>query len=75
MEVPLSQDPGKDDFTVNKVLLDLVSTRLNITSNEMDILASDVTIVRKSFDGRWKKDGQPKFGNKYFRNSLTILQT
>ena len=70
VEVPLNRDPGKDDCGVNEAVLSAVAAKLGLSckgpaaqqEQEQLLQLTDVTVVRKSFDGRWKKDGQPKFG-------------
>ncbi|KAG5190617.1 hypothetical protein JKP88DRAFT_352619 [Tribonema minus] len=61
LEVPLSRDPGKDDIGIHDAVLSAISTRLGMRPDMPSLLSADVSIVRKSFDGRWKKDGEPKF--------------
>jgi FAD binding domain len=58
VEVPLDRDPGKEDWAIHEALLQAVASRLGPKAAEA---LPEVTILRKSFDGRWKKDGQPKF--------------
>jgi NADPH-dependent 2,4-dienoyl-CoA reductase/sulfur reductase-like enzyme len=58
VEVPLDRDPGKEDWAVHETLLQAVAARLGPKAAEA---LPEVTILRKSFDGRWKKDGHPKF--------------
>eukprot|EP01035_Chromulina_nebulosa_P030545 gene30545-40595_t len=59
IEVLLENDPGKDTTTLHTALVSAVATNLN---TNVELLSSvNMTVVRKSFDGRWKKAGQPKF--------------
>jgi uncharacterized FAD-dependent dehydrogenase len=58
VEVPLDRDPGKEDWAIHEALLQAVAVRLGPKAADVQ---PEVTILRKSFDGRWKKDGQPKF--------------
>lgn len=48
-----------DSTTLHTALVSAVATNLN-TNVEL-LLSVNMTVVRKSFDGRWKKAGQPKF--------------
>ena len=48
-----------DTTTLHTALVSAVATNLN---TNVELLSSvNMTVVRKSFDGRWKKAGQPKF--------------
>ena len=48
-----------DSTTLHPALISAVAENLN---TKMESLSSvNMTVVRKSFDGRWKKAGQPKF--------------
>jgi uncharacterized FAD-dependent dehydrogenase len=60
IEVVLSNDPGKDDYSVHAELIEQLMKSLS-AKDDVSIKKDQVTIVRKSFDGRWKKVGQPKF--------------
>lgn len=60
----LADDPGKDDHSVNEGLFSEVMRYLGVKEDDIEkekIDTSAITVVKKSFDGRWKKDGQPKF--------------
>lgn len=60
VEVLLGADPGKDDYSVHdQLLVQLIKTLSS--RDDVSVRKDQVTIVRKSFDGRWKKVGQPKF--------------
>lgn len=60
VEVLLGADPGKDDYSVHDQLLVQLMKTLS-SRDDVSVRKDQVTIVRKSFDGRWKKVGQPKF--------------
>eukprot|EP00981_Chlorochromonas_danica_P005958 scaffold1243_cov173-Ochromonas_danica.AAC.19 len=57
VEVPLSEDPGKDDIGVHPALLKAVSRSLGVEQ----LTNCTVRVTRKSFDGRWKKYKEPYF--------------
>jgi hypothetical protein len=62
--VLLTDDPGKDDVNVNEMVFSIAMRALGISRDDIEkfrITMDVVTVVKKSFDGRWKKDGQPKF--------------
>ena len=64
VEVLLEDDPGKDSYVVHDKLLQNTLRMMGISENFNSYIDSggvNVTIARKSFDGRWKKAGQPKF--------------
>jgi uncharacterized FAD-dependent dehydrogenase len=70
VEVWLKDDPGKDNLALHSSLLNSLAKLLRLSKSdkaELDKLLSsgislyEVDVVRKSFDGRWKKAGQPKF--------------
>jgi len=64
VEVLLEDDPGKDNYSVHDKLLHNTLQMMGIDDNFNSYIDSggvNVTIARKSFDGRWKKAGQPKF--------------
>ena len=72
IDVLLENDPGKDDLSVHPSLLESLSKELKLSKADGDALKKVLTekgsengeykinIVRKSFDGRWKKAGQPR---------------
>lgn len=60
VEVPLDQDPGKDDIEIHDNLLTAIGKQIGIDSKST-LLNSNCKVIKKSFDGRWKKSGQPKF--------------
>ena len=51
IDVPLSEDPGKDDYTVHENLLKIVNLKLGVKSGSF-VDKSSVNIIRKSFDAR-----------------------
>ncbi|GAX77266.1 hypothetical protein CEUSTIGMA_g4712.t1 [Chlamydomonas eustigma] len=56
INVPITQDPGKDDYSVHPQLLSVISKKLRLDS----VPAESVKLLRKSFDARSKrKDGRP----------------
>lgn len=55
VKVPVAEDPGKDDFSVNPRLLIAIKKRLSI-KKESTLAPESVKLVRKSFDAR--KAGQ-----------------
>ena len=65
--VLLSDDPGKDDVSVHDNLYSNVLKELNLKSNSIKKVTSSklpiesIQIIRKSFDPRIKKSGQPRF--------------
>lgn len=78
VEVPLSEDPGKDDIGLHEALLETVAKTLKLAEKDQEALMRvlergneddgidrkdefQVRVMRKSFDGRWKKFGQPQF--------------
>jgi len=62
VEVLLENDPGKDFSGIHPALVNATCHFLNIVSNDhIERLKDKIVVVRKSFDGRWKKSGQPKF--------------
>jgi len=60
IEVPLDKDPGKDDLEIHESLMKAIAKQLG-TNKVAKLEGCGVEIVKKSFDGRWKKLGQPKF--------------
>ena len=60
VEVPLDQDPGKDDIGIHDNLLIAIGKQIGIDIKS-NLLNSNFKVIKKSFDGRWKKSGQPKF--------------
>jgi len=62
VDVALKLDPGKDDVALHAAVVTAVNARL---SKALPVKAafSDMTVVRKAFDGRWKKhkSKQPRF--------------
>ena len=61
VEIPLNQDPGKDDYRVHEALRAAVTTRLKQCTKSLPTQELKLTVCKKSFDGRWKKSGQPRF--------------
>jgi hypothetical protein len=65
--VLLSDDPGKDDISVHDNLYNNVIKELNLKSNSIKKITSSklpiesIQLIRKSFDPRIKKSGQPRF--------------
>ena len=65
--VLLSDDPGKDDISLHDNLYNNVLKELNLKSNSIKKVTSSklpiesIQIIRKSFDPRIKKSGQPRF--------------
>lgn len=60
VEVPLHLDPGKDHIGCHQELLTAVAKMIGLDNNKNSLTESIVKVVKKSFDGRWKKTG-PKF--------------
>jgi hypothetical protein len=60
VEVPLHLDPGKDHIGCHQELLTAVAKMIGLDNNKSSLTESIVKVVKKSFDGRWKKTG-PKF--------------
>lgn len=60
VEVPLHLDPGKDHIGCHQELLTAVAKMIGLDNNKSRLTESIVKVVKKSFDGRWKKTG-PKF--------------
>ena len=49
-------------YSVHTSLLDTIRIRLGISSDDfLQVTEDSVKVVRKSFDGRWEKSGEPKF--------------
>ena len=69
VEVGLDQDPGKDSVSPHDALIDKVAKVLGIKSSNGTstthgkefITLDSIKVIKKAFDGRWKKFGQPKF--------------
>lgn len=63
VEVQLGNDEGKDSYIVNDHIVNATCRSLGIKMSELNSNGDDlkVSIVRKSFDGRWKKMGKPTF--------------
>ena len=70
VEVGLDQDPGKDSVLPHDALIDKVAKILGIknsngtsatTHGKEFINMESIKVIKKAFDGRWKKFGQPKF--------------
>lgn len=69
VEVGLDQDPGKDSVLPHDALIDKVAKVLGIknsngtstTHGKEFITLDSIKVIKKAFDGRWKKFGQPKF--------------
>jgi uncharacterized FAD-dependent dehydrogenase len=74
IEIPLADDPGKDDIGLHTALLEKLSKKLGLKDKDKDMLLNilspenedgsggiEVKVARKAFDARWKKLGQPKF--------------
>lgn len=83
VEVPLSDDPGKDDIGLHKALLERAAKMLKMGDKDKDAFLEliddaggdqdddyeeeededelSVKVMRKAFDGRRKKSGQPQF--------------
>ena len=63
VKVPLSKDPGKDIITNHPELLKSLTKFLSKVTKGITINESNVEVVRKSFDGRWKRDkaNEPSF--------------
>ncbi|KAJ1421184.1 hypothetical protein B484DRAFT_421242, partial [Ochromonadaceae sp. CCMP2298] len=59
VEVTLDRDPGKDDTGPHSALYKAISRTIGLPLTKLEGMGVDV--VKKSFDGRWKKAGQPKF--------------
>lgn len=65
--VLLSDDPGKDDISVHDNLYNNVIKELNLKSNSIKKITpkslpiESIQLIRKSFDPRIKKSGQPRF--------------
>lgn len=57
VEVSFDDDPGKDFLEVHDNLVQAITKRLSCNDKELQ----HIQILRKSFDGRWKKSGQPKW--------------
>jgi heterodisulfide reductase subunit A-like polyferredoxin len=57
VEVPLDRDPGKEDWAIHEALLQAVASRLGPKAAEA---LPEVTILRKSFDGRWLQHAKLK---------------
>ncbi|CAM9899055.1 unnamed protein product, partial [Discosporangium mesarthrocarpum] len=60
VEVPLEQDPGKDEWRVTAEVVEAVAAKLG-AAKKGEVEACNMKVVRKSFDARVRKDGQPKF--------------
>lgn len=60
VDIPLDRDPGKDDCDVHEALREAVLAKLRPAVKH---LPKDfrLSVCKKSFDGRWKKSGQPRF--------------
>lgn len=50
-----------DNYEVHPRLIEATYRQLGIKQSTENASIFNITIVRKSFDGRWKKSGQPKF--------------
>lgn len=66
VEVPLDMDPGKDTVLSHDALVVKVAKVLRLATDREKphfkyLTVEAITVVKKSFDGRWKKSGQPKF--------------
>ena len=63
VKVPLSKDPGKEIITHHPELLKYLTKFLSKMAKGITINESNVEVVRKSFDGRWKrgKINEPSF--------------
>ena len=61
VEIPLNLDPGKDDYSVHEALKAAVMAKLKQYTKSLPNHEVNIVICKKSFDGRWKKSGQPKF--------------
>ena len=61
VEIPLNLDPGKDDYSVHEALKAAVMAKLKQYTKSLPNHELKIVICKKSFDGRWKKSGQPKF--------------
>lgn len=59
VSVPADQDPGKDDYGVHAPLLAALSKKLGVRSGSIGLPAEAVRVVRKSFDARSSKGGEP----------------
>jgi len=59
VEIPLDADPGKDSVTSHDALVTKVRKLLRVGENA--VTNASLAVVKKAFDGRWKKTGQPKF--------------
>ena len=59
VEIPLDSDPGKDSVTPHDALIAKVQKTLRLSENALT--NDSLVVVKKAFDGRWKKTGQPKF--------------
>ena len=53
ISVPISKDPGKDDFSVHKGLLNSIKSKLKLKT----LTEENVSVVRKAFDSR-RRDGK-----------------
>lgn len=60
VDVLFDDDPGKDSYSVTPALLSSVVHSIGLKTPNA-LTENDVAIVRKAFDGRWKKVGQPKW--------------
>jgi hypothetical protein len=61
VEVPHNLDPGKNSVSTHDSLISSVMDELPIKRIPFNITTEDITVVKKAFDGRWRKSGQPKW--------------
>ena len=66
IDVPLSRDTGKDHYLPHPNLLKAIEGKLKIKekssgNSNFKLSVDDVTVVRKSFDGRLRNNPEPRF--------------
>lgn len=66
VDVALDRDPGKDSVEVHPALREALGLRMRTLSRgavdeAMAEESTSISVVKKSFDARWKKLGQPHF--------------
>ena len=62
IEVLHELDPGKNSVLPHEQLLDSLKSVISPRDkNKVSLKIYDLTVVKKAFDGRWKKHGQPKW--------------
>lgn len=61
IEVPHNLDPGKNSVSPHDPLISAVIDALPLKKIPFNVTSEDVTVVKKAFDGRWRKTGQPKW--------------